>query len=58
MCDYLRQARQTTLGESGVEKLAECNLEVGQMHCKIFMYCLKLLVSEQTPVQGNNSEDI
>ena len=27
VCDYLRQARQTTLGESGVEKLAECNLQ-------------------------------
>ena len=27
VCDHLRQARQTTLGESGVAKLAECNLE-------------------------------
>ena len=29
MCEYLRQARQTTLGESGVAKPAECNLEGG-----------------------------
>ena len=26
VCEYLRQARQTTLGESGVAKLAECNI--------------------------------
>ena len=29
VCEYLRQARQTTLGESGVAKLAECNLGPG-----------------------------
>ena len=27
VCYHLRQARQTTLGESGVAKLAECNLK-------------------------------
>ena len=29
VCEYLRQARQTTLGESGLEKLAECKFDVG-----------------------------
>ena len=37
VCEYLRQARQTTLGESGVAKLAECNLEVGQVQCTVFL---------------------
>ena len=37
VCDHLRQARHTTLGESGVEKLAECNLEGGQIQCTIFI---------------------
>ena len=34
VCDYLRQARQTTLGESGVAKLVECNPSIGKMRCK------------------------
>ena len=29
VCEYLRQARQTTLGESGVTKPAECTVDVG-----------------------------
>ena len=37
VCDHLRQARQTTLGESGVAKLAECNLEVGEQQFTVFI---------------------
>ena len=38
VCEYLRQARQTTLGESGVAKLAECNLEGGKIQCTLFVF--------------------
>ena len=37
VCEYLRQARQTTLGENGVVKLAECNLEGIKAQCTVFM---------------------
>ena len=37
VCDYLRQARQTTLGESGVAKPAECDLQGILQQCTIFI---------------------
>ena len=39
MCYHLRQARQTTLGESGVAELAECNIEGIKVQCTVlFIY--------------------
>ena len=38
VCDYLRQARQSTLGESGVAKPAECDLQGILQQCTIFVY--------------------
>ena len=37
VCDYLRQARQTTLGESGVAKPAECDLQGILQQCTILI---------------------
>ena len=42
VCDYLRQARQTTLGESGVAKPAECNLKGILQQCTIFIYIIHI----------------
>ena len=35
--DFFANIIRTTLGESGFEKLAECNLEGGEQQCTIFI---------------------
>ena len=33
-----KHGRRHCIGESGVVKLAECNLEVGEKQCTVFLY--------------------
>ena len=48
VCEYLRQARQTTLGESGVAKLAECNLGGIKVRCTV-LFCKNIISKRQPP---------
>ena len=44
VCYHLRQARQTTLGESGVAKLAECNLGAIKVQCTVLIYFIYIYI--------------
>ena len=54
MCEYLRQARRTTLGESGVAKLAECNLEGTEAQCTVLYGKKKIQPDNSRKFQENS----